>query len=234
MAAAPPRRGNLKRTRHERGDLRRKKLIRAAADLVESTPVSKIRLSDVAKKAGIPLASARHFYKNKHEMLLAILGAAYPDWFETLRSKAFSAQPESWQELSDTLVDATVAFWERHPVVMKILRGSLAGELARAEIRGDKDFSAPFVRALFAAHFEIPTISDDAPDVFLIYTKLIDSVFSIGIFEHGGITDRFIEEAKSVARGYLSLYFPRYLPKKTLVSDVPTQTHELQLGKILN
>jgi len=232
MAATAPRRGNLKRSRHERGDRRRKRLIEAAARLVETQPVAKIRLSDVAREADIPLASARHFYKKKHDVLLAVMGAAYPDWFEILRDHARRIAPNTWQELSDALVDATLLFWDRYPVVMKILRGSLSGELASEEHKGDKEFSAPFIHSLFAAHFELPNLPADSPDVFLIYTKLTDTVFSIGIFEHGELTPRYIEETKAVARNYLSLYLPNYLPARDPPGEVKVPEINLRLDRI--
>ena len=215
MNATAPRRGNLKRSKHERGDLRRKLLIDATTRLLNVTPVDKIRLSDIAREADIPLASARHFYKDKHEALFAVITAAHVDWFTILLDHVRKVAPQSWQELSDALVDATLLFWERHPVVMKILRGAASGRLSQAESQSDRTYSAPYIHQLFDAFFEIPSLPGDAPDVFLIYTTLTDSVFSIAITEGEFPTPRIIDEAKAVGRNYLSLYLPNYLPART-------------------
>ena len=197
----------------ERGNVRRKLLLDAAIELLETTPIEELSFKQVSEKAGVPEGSAYHFFANRYDLLAALanqLAQAFADAY------AQPIPPDSvsnWHDLADLIVDRAVAMYRSSNVASQIwLSGRTPAQVRLADHVGDRAVSG-FLFSIFDALFVMPELPHDS-DPFFFFLELCDVPLSISMIEHGEIRDDMVEEAKRVGKGYLSTYLPPVLTKR--------------------
>ncbi|WP_290001547.1 TetR/AcrR family transcriptional regulator [Faucicola atlantae] len=80
----------------QQGRARRQKLLAAAKSLSADRPISEITLADVCEEAGIPRASAYHFFPNVDAVFLALRYLNSTEIFKTLATVS-AADTQGWQ-----------------------------------------------------------------------------------------------------------------------------------------
>ena len=91
-----------------RGLMRRKQLIEAGLELLASVPVEELSFRQVCEHAGMPEGSGYHFYANKYDLLTALAGTLSQTFIDSLSNVVSDGPPQSWEELADRVVGASV------------------------------------------------------------------------------------------------------------------------------
>lgn len=197
----------------ERGNARRRLMLEAAEELLESMPIEELSFKAVSTKAGVPEGSAYHFFANRYDLLTALASQLAGRFRKAYGKPVSQHRIRSWHDLVDVLVDRAVAVYRQSPAAMKIwLSGRTPAQVRLADHVSDEKVSTE-IHELFNEHFVLPDLPQDY-DVFFYLLELADVPLSLSIIENGRLTRQSIEEAKRVGIGYLGTYFPPDLEKR--------------------
>ncbi|MFH0132397.1 TetR/AcrR family transcriptional regulator [Variovorax sp. VaC1] len=198
-----------KRPSQERGVARYNKLLDAAHALLIENELDEIGLYQTAKKAGVPPASAYHFFPTPGALLLA-LAERYHEEFSELARKVDTRGVKSWQALLQLRLSAAVQIYNQNPPIQKLFLGShTTRELVQSEA-GFNELLARRMLGFYEQFFHMPHIRD-AEHKFLIMLTLVDSVWSLSFSKHRTITAQFEEEALAVAVAYCRTFLPEVI-----------------------
>jgi len=197
----------------ERGNARRRMLLEAAEEMLESMPIEELSFKQVSAKAGVPEGSAYHFFANRYDLLTA-LASRLADRFREYYSRPVPTdQVKSWHDLVGIVVDRAVEMYRGSPAAMKIwLSGRTPAQVRLADHVGDEQVSNELYE-WFSNYFVLPDLPEDY-DIFFYFLELADVPLSLSIIEHGELTEQGIQEAKRVGIGYLGTYLPPVLEKR--------------------
>jgi AcrR family transcriptional regulator len=197
----------------ERGQARRKKLLEAAENLLQTVPVEQLSFKQVCVLAGVPEGSAYHFFANKYDLLTGLAAKLAQQFGEGYRAPIPSKHVSSWHDLADYLVDRAVKMYTDSPAATKIwLSGRTPPDVKLADRIDDRAVSK-ILQSVFDEFFVLPKLPKD-PDVFFLFMELADVVLSLSVVQNRRITPRMAEEAKRAGRGYLATYLPPVLERR--------------------
>ena len=193
---------SLRRPIQERSQDRVQRILRAAAELVDSMPLDEITMAVIAKAAGASFSSIYRFFPSKEAILedvvigyLDKLQAEYEDFFAR-------TNPESGELLIDDAIDIYVAFVRREPGFKALwLSGAPTPDILR-RFRAINSKVAQLAKAFGIAKLRIP----DTPDLDLrlamateASTQLLRYAFTQTSFEE----DRVVTELKQLLKASL-------------------------------
>ncbi len=198
---------------HERGDLRREELIDAAVLLLSREDIDKVSFVDIARHAGMPTASAYHFYRNKNDLLAALV-ARYHEEVNDFVLRPFAQEDiNNWSDIVDQIIERAKYYFDDHAVARKLFySGKTPPEIKLLDRSGDKEIGLN-IEDVLNRYFVIADIPDKQR-VFFIVVELIDTIFTLSVIEHDIVTDAYVEEAKRATKGYLKTYLPEVLARK--------------------
>lgn len=206
-----------KRPLQERGVARYNKLLDAAHALLIEHELDEVGLYQVAKKAGVPPASAYHFFPTPGALLLA-LAERYHEEFSDLARKVETRGVMSWQALLKLRLEAAVRIYNDNPPIQKLFLGShTTRELVQSEA-GFNELLARRMLGFYEQFFHMPHIRD-AERKFLIMLTLVDSVWSLSFTKHRTITPQFADEALSVAVSYCRTFLPEVIERRDVLEE---------------
>lgn len=200
----------------ERGEIRRKLLFDTTVNLLRQRHVEEITYQDIARAAGVPLASCYHFFPGKMELLAALIDHA-GDWFAEVTLTALNTPAESWKQMLERLMDALARSYNDDLAFAQLFS---AWKISRAVYPAhDQAYQQQAERILAAIdrQFERPKL-DNAVEIFTFATRVVDAGYQPSLELHGRITDFYLAEAKRAAVAYLLNYLPPVLPRR----DAPT------------
>ncbi|MDQ2709906.1 MAG: TetR/AcrR family transcriptional regulator [Actinomycetota bacterium] len=164
-AARPLRRA----PKQARAQLRVNRILDAAEELFVEVGYDAATTNRIAFRAGASIGSLYEFFPNKQALAQA-LADRYVDQLGAVIEERMVNDPErTGEQLVDSIVNALNDFWQRHPAVVPLLRGSLgapallaAGEQLRVALVGhietillERRRDVDPVRALLAAEITI-------------------------------------------------------------------------------
>ena len=198
----------------ERGNVRRKLLLDAAIQLLETTPIEELSFKQVSEKAGVPEGSAYHFFANRYDLLAALASQLAQGFADAYSQPIARENVHNWHDLANLIVDRAV---ERCTAAVTSASQIWLGGRTPAQVRladhvSDRAVSG-FLFSIFDSLFVMPELPHDS-DPFFFFLELCDVPLSISMIEHGEIRDDMVEEAKRVGKGYLSTYLPPVLTKR--------------------
>ena len=198
---------------HERGDIRRQKLIDAAIELLSQRDIDEVSFVDIARHAKVPAASAYHFYRNKNDLLAALVAYYHEEVNEFVLRPFDSSAINKWSDIIEQIIDRSVEYFKDEQVARKLFySGKAPPEIKQLDRTGDKTIGNN-IQAVLARYFVFPEIPGSAL-VFFILVELIDTLFTLSVIEHEKITEEMAEETKRVTKAYLRTYLPDVLIRK--------------------
>jgi AcrR family transcriptional regulator len=203
----------------ERGEIRRKLLLDTTVQLLRERHVEEITYQDIARAAGMPLASCYHFFPGKMELLAALIDHA-GHWFAEVTLTALNAPAESWKQMLERLMDALASNYNEDLAFAQLFS---AWKISRAVYPAhDQAYQQQAERMLAAIdrQFERPKL-DNAVEIFTFATRVVDAGFRPSLELHGRITDFHLAEAKRAVVSYLLNYLPPVLPRRGVPSAPP-------------
>jgi AcrR family transcriptional regulator len=196
-----------------RGEERRRRLVDAAAELLADREIDAISLEDVARRAGIPVTSAYHFYGDKLS-LLAALAARYGEDFERILQRPLPVgRVKRWENVLELLIDRAVRYYAEHPAARKLLiDGKAPAEIKLADRLHDRAIGS-LLESVLARHFELPEFPDRSA-VFYHAVEIVDLMLQMSVIRSGRITPFMVRHARIASIAYLREFLPGSLPAK--------------------
>ena len=197
----------------QQGRARRMQLLASARELLCERSPEEVSFADVCEKAGIPRASAYHFFPNIQSVFVGLRLLHAHAMLHALEN--LEAIPgESWRDYFFRLVDTGAGIMRIEPAATKLIYGGLGGMLEAQQL--GRELDARLARLTLdgmATRFQLPDWPEREAIVAIAFT-ILDSVFRLSYRRHGEITPWMVEEAKRAAIAYLRSYLPEYLPAK--------------------
>jgi AcrR family transcriptional regulator len=200
---------------HERGDIRRQKLIDSAIELLSTRDIDEVSFVDIARHAKLPTASAYHFYRNKNDLLAALVAYYHKEVNEFVLREYDAKTINTWPDIIDQIIDRGAEYFKGKDVPRKLFyRGKAPPKIKLLDRTGDKEIGTN-IEEVLSRHFVLPDIPDKQR-VFFIVVEIIDTIFTLSVTEHSFITEAYVEETKRATKGYLKTYLPEILSRKII------------------
>jgi AcrR family transcriptional regulator len=211
------RRASPRQPSRGRGLARYAALLDAAHDLLKREAPDAIGLYQIAERAGVPPASAYHFFPTKEAAYVG-LAERYCDEIVRIHSVPIPARDiANWQDVFRIDLRRAMAYFNSEPSAMKILYGGYGGVEAR---NIDKIFSRKLAQANYSRLdkiFHMPVMRD-AEKKFELRLAILDSIWEVSVRRHGHITEDYFTEALDACNAYIRLFLPEHLePREILV-----------------
>ncbi|MEO0397798.1 MAG: TetR/AcrR family transcriptional regulator [Pseudomonadota bacterium] len=189
----------------KRGRERREKMVKAAYDLLCSTPIEDVSFRDIARNADIPEGSAYHFFANRFDVFAALAEALSEEFIAAHRRPVPASKRKNWRALTEHLVDVGAAVYEQNPPARQLLiGGKTPPEIKQADRMNDRAV-ARVMHDVFSDYFDIP-YTEEMQRAFYYFIEITDLIFTLSVIEHGEITDEMLSEAKRAGTAYLGTY----------------------------
>lgn len=202
----------------QQGRLRRQKLLAGAKQLSATRPIYEITLADVCEVAGIPRASAYHFFPNVEAIFLALRFLNAMEIFKKLQA-VDSAAYGQWQDYITALVNTGVDVIQSDATVAKLIYESNTPDIEGTDFGSeiDKEITAMAFDAL-NNNFELPNVKN-LKTICLVGYGIINGIFMLSYRTHQKITDEYRQEAITALLAYLSGYLSPFT--KSLIVTLP-------------
>ena len=202
-----------------RGRLRRQVLLNAARELLETHQLDALSLADIAGHAGVPKASAYHFYANVHELYgelsRFIAVELREDQFRPLETAA-----TGWQAVMAIAIERGAAFFNASTAARQLILGPKSPpEIKRSDRKADYEL-ARSIQAQIGERFVLPELPG-RDDLFFRAVEIADLMFCLSVLDHDRVTDAMLDEAKKAAVAYLGLYLSDSLPSVLESASTP-------------
>jgi AcrR family transcriptional regulator len=191
---------------HKRGVVRRKKLLKAAYDLLCEHEIGDISFRDIAERAEVPEGSAYHFYANRFDVFSTLAGELSAVFVAEHRRPVPRESLGSWHKLAEHFLESGVRVYRNNPPARELLiGGKTPPEVKLADRVNDREV-AQVMSDIFSTHFSVQD-EVDLNSVFYHFIEITDLILTLSVIEHGEITDAMIQEARFAGIGYLANYF---------------------------
>lgn len=197
----------------QQGRVRRQKLLMGAKKLSETKAINDISLADVCEEAGIPRASAYHFFPNVEAIFLALRFLNAIEILEVLNTVE-TADCDRWQGYLTALIERCVSIFHTDQTKAKLIYDTNTPDFEGDSFGEDIDHQiVKLVYKRLAERYEMPRY-EDIQDTLLIALSIINGVFTLSYRQHERITDSYLQEALTASIAYLRCYLPEKLPRK--------------------
>lgn len=202
----------FKFTSHQ-GRLRRQKLLAAAKELSNTRPIYEITLADVCEKAGIPRASAYHFFPNVEAIFLALRFLNTMEIFSALKT-VDSANYTRWQDYVTAMIEKGVEVVQSDATVARLIYETNTPDIEGTEFGSEID--KEIITMLYdnlSKNFKMPSL-DSIQQSLLVGYGIINGVFMLSYRTHQEITHAYRKEATVALLAYLQTVLPNTITKK--------------------
>lgn len=196
----------------QQGRLRRQKLLMAAKELSQTIPISHITLADVCDKAGIPRASAYHFFPNVSAVFLAL---RYLNTSEVIKKLEVVevAKYNRWQDYLTALIESGVDAIQADPTVARLIYETNSPTFENNQFGNHAERQiTQMIYDKLASQYKMPAFESIYKQMFVGY-GIVNGVLQLAYRTEGKINDSFRREATSALINYLRSYLPENLPK---------------------
>lgn len=196
----------------QQGRLRRQKLLAAAKELSVSRPVADISLADVCETAGIPRASAYHFFPNVEAIFLALRFLNAMEIFKKLQAVDASKYTR-WQAYVTAMVETGVEVIQADPTVARLIYETNTPDFEGNDFGSEieKEISQLIYENL-AQHYKMPA-KENVQKQLLVGYGIINGIFILAYRSEKEITNEYRQEAITALIAYLRCYLPETLPR---------------------
>jgi AcrR family transcriptional regulator len=207
-SATPVRNRSSPRTpSRNRGVQRYQALVDATEALLLDRSPEDVGLYQIAERAGVPPASAYHFFPTKEAAFFA-LAQRYLEWFQnSIYLPVSLAGLRSWQDLMATDLRGAMTYYNSHPPALKLLYGGYGGLATK---QADFIMVERLARSMYAryeAAFHMPFVREPEKK-FHLNMNISDAIWGYSYVRHGEITEAYYEEALNACIAYCRLFLP--------------------------
>lgn len=196
----------------QQGRLRRQKLLAAAKQLSEKRPISEISLADVCETAGIPRASAYHFFPNVQAIFLALRFLNAMEIVKKLEA-VDASKYNRWQAYVTAMIETGVEVIQADPTVARLIYENDTPDFENNAFGSEIEKEiTQLVYNRLAEQYKMPSY-DSIRQQLLVAYGIINGVFILAYRSEKKISDSYRQEAINAVLAYLRLALPESLPK---------------------
>ncbi len=186
----------------ERSAARVDALLDAAADVVDEIGFDRLTTAMVAERAGASIGTVYRYFPDRIVLLQALRDRAVLRYRRAVVAAIHEQQPEHWWNAVEAAIDSFVAMFRQEPGFRIIRftdaeRSGVPGE----EVVRDVSFATQFADIL-ADEYSLPA-GDDLAFRLEIVVEVMDSLINRAFRDDPAGDERYIAEARVVAREYL-------------------------------
>jgi AcrR family transcriptional regulator len=196
---------------HKRGVERRKKLLKAAYDLLCEHNIEEVSFRDIAARAEVPEGSAYHFYANRYDLFTALANDLSELFIKAHQRKVPERHRQSWRQLAEYLIDVGARVYARNPPARQLLIGGKTPHEVKQADRANDRRVGKVMLDVFRQYFDLPD-TEELHDAFYYFIEITDLIFMISVIDHDRITAKMLIEAKTAGTGYLAHYLAGVVP----------------------
>jgi len=197
----------------QQGRVRRQKLLMGAKKMSETRSINDISLADVCEEAGIPRASAYHFFPNIEAIFLALRFLNAIEILEILTTVE-TVDYDRWQGYLTALIQRCVSIFHDDQTKAKLIYDTNTPDFEGDSFGEDMDHQiVELVYKRLSERYEMPKF-EDIQDTLLVTYSIINRIFTLSYRRHERITDNYLQEATTASIAYLRCYLPEKLPRK--------------------
>lgn len=217
---SPPRMLNTRsRGPQRRGELRRRQLLDSACRLLADRDLPQISLEDVARHAGIPVASAYHFYPDRIA-LFAAAARRYGEAFAALFARPIPARRvRRWEDIVSVGLERAIRFYNRNPAARKLLADPRSPPEIKLADRVNDQSLGSVIEATFERHFVLPRVAERSR-VFYHTVEIADLMMLLSVMQTGRITREMLRHAHIACCAYLREFIGAELPARASSAPV--------------
>lgn len=198
-----------RKPQQERSLVRYNLLLDAAHGLLLTREIGEIGLYQVADRAGVPAASAYHFFPSPGA-IFAALAERYQAELTTLLEAARPPADGRWQTLLRETASLFVQRYNQNlPMSKVILGGVVRPELVQSE-QNFVEMTAMRLTVLCDTLYHMPVIRDLQHRLHVMLT-LVNAVWALSFSRHGCITPEFEADASVAAIAYCRTFLPEFM-----------------------
>jgi AcrR family transcriptional regulator len=193
------------------GRRRFESLLDAAERVLQSGGTAPLTIRNIAREAGVPMASVYHFLPHPSAVSVA-LSERYLEGLEArICAPIARNSTRHWARIIAILIRRGVGFYRDHPYAQQLILGSdHSWTIRRADLANNRRI-ADAIATFLAGKF--PQVEQQCLlDAVVTGITIADAVFALSIAEHGRITDRLARESWCAVCGYLAARFRRAPP----------------------
>lgn len=184
-------------------------ILDAAAAIVSESGTDALKVSDIARRAGVPLGTLYQFFARKDDVVLALaerFATRFGDVLERVLAEQ-SGEP-TWRDLVQTLLDAYTEHYRSEPALRELWVGA---RLDPEFMRADHEFTnARFARTLAELMAPQALIAQDELRLMIYVTWEASQALLETAFRSSADGDpAIIEQASVMALRYLAPAFER-------------------------
>jgi AcrR family transcriptional regulator len=194
-----------------RGRANRRKLLREAERLLAKNQGKPLRFSEVFQSAGVSRGSAYRIYIGIDDLMQDLASEWINNFVAYLAEVNPRHVPESWQELSDFVVERATGYWTHTADTLRVMPRVRSNAPASYKI-ALKELSH-CIAGIFDRFFEMPEI-DNWHGKLSFFVQLCDAVFSDSVRFDNRITPDRMAEAQALGRTYLAFHLPEWIPPR--------------------
>jgi AcrR family transcriptional regulator len=184
-------------------------MLDAAEALLSEHELDMIGYYEIVKRAGMPAASAYHFFPTKSAIFMA-LAERYFEHFISEATKVPRKSWPHWQDLLATMHRNAADYYNDHKAAMKLILGAQPFlEVQQADSSTNKKISAQ-IQQVLRTMYELPFIRD-AERRFLVAIAISDGIWRLSFSEFGYITPEYEAEGVRAVVAYMRTFLPEHL-----------------------
>lgn len=186
-------------------------LLDAAERLLQRGDLEPLSIRNLAREAGVPMASVYHFLPHPAAVSVALSERYLAELEVRIAAPIPDRRTRSWAGIVAVLNRRGVGFYRDHPYAQKLILGSdHSWAIRQADLANNRRI-ADAITAFLADQIPEGTPGELLEAVVTGIT-IGDAVFSLSIAEHGEITDPMARDAWLAVCAYLAARFARDLP----------------------
>jgi AcrR family transcriptional regulator len=199
-----------------RGILRYTALLDATEELLHVDDPDAIGLYQIAERAGVPPASAYHFFPTKEAAFVALAERYAARLVATHRTPIEASSILNWPDLFGIDARRAMDFYNANRPALKIFYGGYGGVEGRKVDRVTMEGLAQSSYARANRIFHMPYLSDTVRP-FEVRLSILDAIWTSSVQRHGMITDEYHHEAYAACIAYFSLYLPGRIERRDVL-----------------
>jgi AcrR family transcriptional regulator len=186
----------------ERSAARIDALLDAAAEVVDEIGFDRLTTAMVAERAGASIGTVYRYFPDRIVLLQALRDRALLRYRRTVVETIHREQPEHWWNAVECAIDAFVDMFRTEPGfrIVRFADAERAG-MPEDEIAQDDDFAHRFAEIL-SDEFGLPA-GDQLNFHLEVVVEMSDALINRAFLNDPAGEERFIDEARVVARDYL-------------------------------
>lgn len=200
----------------------------AARQLLREQEMQLITLPDIAAAAGIPRASAYHFFSDVQDLYRSVAEQVQEELFEW-QQQVDELPASEWRHIVEAYVRRGAQFFRSNKDALQLLLGPYTPAIVKQSDRKSDLLLATQLLKMVNSKFKVPQILN-REEKFYHAIEIADLMFCLSVLRHSTITPHYEDEAVLASTQYLSAYIPSIIQSASPSDHGSDTLHEASVN----